>query len=73
MLYTDDQSVNHLALVTNRHVVSGYTSAKINLVDSDGNRNPLDTEHLTIELPDLQKNCVYHSDKDIEFFMQDQH
>lgn len=35
MLYTDDQNVNHLALVTNRHVVSGYTSAEINLVDSD--------------------------------------
>ncbi len=66
MLHTDKQNISYLALVTNRHVVFGYTSAKITLVNSDGNGNPLDSEHLTIELPDLQKNCVYHPDKDID-------
>lgn len=66
MIYVDEQDISYLALVTNRHVISEYTSAKITLVNADGNGNPLDAEHLTIELPDLQKNCVYHPDKDID-------
>ena len=66
MLHVDDKNMNHLALVTNKHVVEGYTSAIINLVEGDENNNPLDTKHLTIELPDLQKNCVYHPEKDID-------
>lgn len=66
MLYENDSKANNLALVTNKHVVSGYSTATIELVSDDGNGNPSDTTHLRITLSDLQKNCVYHPDPDID-------
>lgn len=66
MLYENDSKANYLALVTNKHVVSGYSTATIELVSDDGNGNPSDTTHLRITLSDLQKNCVYHPDPDID-------
>lgn len=66
MLYEDAIKGNHLALVTNRHVVAGYSTATIELVSDDGNGNPIDTTHMEITLSDLQKNCVYHPNPDID-------
>lgn len=66
MIYESKSNGNYLALVTNKHVVSGYSTATIKLVSDDGNGNPADTDHLTITLPDLQKNCFYHPDSDID-------
>lgn len=66
MLHEDDSQVKYLALVTNKHVVSGYTAATIDLVSDDGNGNPVDKIHVSITLPDLQKHCVYHPEADVD-------
>lgn len=66
MLYESKSNGNYLVLVTNKHVVSGYSTATIKLVSDDGNGNPADTAHLTITLSALQKNCFYHPDPEID-------
>lgn len=67
MLYNDDnKKERYFAFVTNKHVVRGYSQAEIDLVASDANGDPVDTEHIRIRLPDLQKNCVYHPEENID-------
>ena len=67
MLYEDtNKQKQHLAFVTNKHVANGYSSARIEMVGADANGNPVDTQHITIQLPDLQKNCIYHPEDDID-------
>ena len=67
MLYEDtDEQKQYLAFVTNKHVVNGYSSARIEMVGADANGNPVDTQHITIQLSDLQKNCIYHPEDDID-------
>lgn len=66
MLYEDAPTIKYPALVTNKHVVSGYSTATIELVSEDGDGNPTDTTHLKIALPDLQKNCVYHPEQNVD-------
>lgn len=66
MLHEGEQNQNYLALVTNKHVVKGYSTAQIDLVSNDGNGNPIDTTHISITLPNLQKNCLYHPEPDVD-------
>lgn len=66
MYHESEQKNKYIALVTNKHVVKGYTTARITLVGNDGNGNPVDTVHINITLPDLQKNCIYHPNPDID-------
>ena len=66
MDYEGQQKKIYRALVTNKHVVEGYTAATIKLVGADGNGNPVDTTHLSIILSDLQKHCAYHPDPNID-------
>lgn len=66
MLYEDAPDTKCLMLVTNRHVVSGYSTAIIKMVSDDGMGNPLDDVHLSITLPELQKNCIYHPEPNVD-------
>ncbi len=67
MLHEDpNKQKQYLAFVTNKHVVNGYSSARIDLVGADANGNPVDAQHISIQLPDLQKNCIFHPEKDID-------
>ena len=56
----------YTALVTNKHVVRGYTTANIELVRKDENGSPKDTDHITITLNNLQERCKYHPEKDTD-------
>lgn len=56
----------NLAFVTNKHVVKDFLTAKIDLVGSDENDNPVDAIHICIEISDLQRKCVYHPESDVD-------
>jgi len=66
MLYENNPDAKYLAVVTNKHVVAGYSAATIEMVAADGTGSPVDTSHINITLPDLQKKCVFHPNPDVD-------
>lgn len=58
---------NHIpVIVTNKHVVEGAVTGKFLLTIADENRNPLNTEHFTVELDDFQNRWVFHPEEEID-------
>lgn len=55
-----------LAIVTNKHVVEGFDSAEITLVESSDNGQPLDANHITISVNNLMKEWIPHPDPEID-------
>ncbi|MBS4198625.1 trypsin-like peptidase domain-containing protein [Bacillus sp. FJAT-49732] len=54
------------AIVTNKHVIDGGVRGRFILTEADENGNPLNTEHLPIELDNFQQRWLYHPDPQID-------
>lgn len=55
-----------LAIVTNKHVVEGFDSAEITLVESSDDGRPLDANHISILVNNLMKEWIPHPDPKID-------
>ena len=70
MIY-DEKNVT--ALVTNKHVVTSdeqhtcfFEQADLILTKADNNRNPIDTDHITLHIDNLKQRCVFHPTTSID-------
>lgn len=59
----DESGKGGLVLVTNRHVVQGGTLSRIVLTAAD---KAGQLHHREVQIPDLQRNCIYHPDPAID-------
>lgn len=53
-------------VVTNKHVVNGMTVGQFLMTTSDQNGAPVNTNHFTVTLPNLQTFIRQHPDKDVD-------
>ncbi len=61
-----DNNVIRIVLVTNKHVVEGYSHADLMVCEADNNNDPIDSKHVTIKIPDLQSMCIMHPDSGVD-------
>lgn len=58
---------NHTpAIVTNKHVVDGAVKGKFIFTKADHEGNPINTEHVSVELDSFQSRWIYHPEQEID-------
>lgn len=53
-------------IVTNKHVVKDATKGKFLLTQADEDENPLDANHIPVELDDFENRWIFHPEKDVD-------
>jgi hypothetical protein len=53
-------------IVTNKHVIENGEIGKFNLTLKDQNGNPKIGEHYNFVIPNFEKNCLLHTDKNVD-------
>jgi hypothetical protein len=53
-------------LVTNRHVIDGFSHARFVMTASDGQGNPVIGKHVTVNLSDINQLFMPHPDPDVD-------
>ncbi|MET1122767.1 serine protease [Priestia megaterium] len=64
--FLDDGQTNFPAIVTNKHVVEQAITGKILMTLRDDDGNPINTEHLTIELENFEHMWIFHPDPEVD-------
>lgn len=69
----DYDDTNITALVTNKHVVTSdelhkcfLKQADLVMTKADKNGNPIDNDHVTLHIDDLENRCFFHPDTSID-------
>lgn len=67
----DDNNIT--ALVTNKHVVTAdkehkcfFEQANLVLTKADDKNNPINNEHVTVHIENLESRCIFHPNKSID-------
>jgi hypothetical protein len=53
-------------IVTNKHVVEGAIIGKFILSNADQEGNPINTDHINVQLDSFQKRWIYHPDPEVD-------
>ena len=53
-------------LVTNRHVVAGVDRMQLTFLIASGSQSPDGPEKAHVEIPNVQRNCVFHEDPRVD-------
>ncbi|MDG6882410.1 Uncharacterised protein [Phocoenobacter uteri] len=61
----DDESFIPV-LITNRHVIKDALKGRFTITKSDEKNNPLDEEHLTVELGSFESKWILHPDENVD-------
>lgn len=65
--FAEQEDGEHIpAIVTNKHVVEGATSAIIHLNLADALGKPLTSQYRSVRVLNLQQSCIYHPDPDTD-------
>jgi Trypsin-like peptidase domain len=64
--FLDDGEKHIPAIVTNKHVVQGATQGRILMTRADQNGNPINTQHLPIDLENFEQRWIFHPDPEID-------
>jgi hypothetical protein len=54
------------AIVTNKHVIDGALRGKIIFTKSNQNNEPIDTEHLSIDIDNFGQSWIFHDDPNVD-------
>ena len=62
----ETETGSKIAIVTNKHVIKDATEVTVNFVKANDDGTPNNKEHFGLKINDIQSNCKYHPEDDID-------